>query len=171
MSDRGCGLCSHSELQAVEEALAAGTSGRAVARRWGVGRNVVARHRRDGHRGGQPVETEPGLVAEDTRARFEALYAEVMGALDRAEAFGNLSAVIRAQAGARAMLRSSLRRYGHAVRRATPTSPVDKQRAEEQWREAVRTFERAKGRGAVELAALAGYGRPWSRCTRSARRW
>jgi hypothetical protein len=126
-----------------------------VEARWLVGRNIIARHRRE--HGSGTRATDASLRSPEPGERFEAAYRAALRAVDWAEGTGSLPLVLRAQAGARAALRQSLRRFREGVRRPDPQPTAEElEQLEQNYLAAVDAYEQASGRGPLELAALAG---------------
>lgn len=141
-----CAACRHPDVDAIEAALAAGTSAREVARRFGLGRGIIARHVR--HIDTVTAEPSPDLLDPDPGRRAMASLDASLDVLERAEAHGRLPLLIGALRGARSAAR--------AVARLSegPVSDEDRIVVEQLYIRAVACCSRAVGRGGLELSAL-----------------
>ena len=141
-----CRACAHPDLAGIEAALAAGTSARAVARRYGIGRGVISRHLR--HSTAAATGPAPDLLDADPGRRAMAALDAALEALERAEAEGRLALTVAAIRGARSAARQV------ASLASGPISDADRLVIESLYERAVHVYSRCRGRGDLELRAL-----------------
>lgn len=149
MTETRCSACLHPAVGRIEEALRAGTPMRQVARAFGVGRGVLARHR---EHTSQSAASVPAL--EDARTVLEralALTEESMNALSRAEESGRLPMILSALKSCRSSARQLRRSYAEAA-----ASDSDRARLEILYQRAVGAYSRSVGKGQIEFSALEG---------------
>ena len=144
-----CSACLHPDVDSIEDALRTGTSVREVARRYGLGRGVLARHLTHT---GELVEATPGLIdARTVVERSLAIMEESLNALARAEESGRLPMILAALKGARASARQLRRGYAEQV-----ASDTDRTRVELLYARSVAAYSRSIGKGQLEFSALEG---------------
>jgi transposase-like protein len=103
-----CSVCDHPQVGEIDLALVDGGSVRAVARRFGVGRNAVHRHRKGGHiadalaKASEAAEVARG---DDLLTRVRELEGRALLILDRAEGAGELRVALRAIAEVRSTIK------------------------------------------------------------------
>jgi transposase-like protein len=119
---RPCTVCQHEGREAIDEAIVAGTPYRTVARRWGVTRDAVMRHR-DNH-------ISPALAkvaAEQKRGEAKSLLQRVAELADRTESLleraEQSGSVVQALAAVRE-LRGSYELLGRATGELRPEQGV-----------------------------------------------
>ncbi len=103
-----CSVCDHPQVGEIDLALVDGGSVRDVARRFGVGRNAVHRHRKGGHISDSLVRAaEAADVArgDDLLTRVRDLEGRALRILDRAERAGELRTALRAVAEVRSTIK------------------------------------------------------------------
>jgi transposase-like protein len=103
---RPCTVCAHSDLDAIDAALVAGGSLRDIARRFGLSKDAVARHR-DEHLPAALTEArdaEDAARADDLLAQVRQLQVRAHRILDRAEQTGDLRTALGAIREARGNL-------------------------------------------------------------------
>jgi transposase-like protein len=103
-----CSVCDHPQVGEIDLALVDGGSVRDVARRFGVGRNAVHRHRKGGHIVESLVraaETADVARGDDLLTRVRDLEGRAFRILDRAERTGELRVALRAIAEARSTIK------------------------------------------------------------------
>jgi hypothetical protein len=147
--DPRCSACLHPKVEAIEDALRAGTPARKVARAYGLGRNIVNRHR--AHvRGLEDAPEAAATLARGTLTERRLAAAELaFEALARAERAGRLPLVLGALRGARAASRQ-LRRDLEPEQ----LSGEERERVEALYQRTLRVLEGSRGLGSLELAAL-----------------
>jgi transposase-like protein len=149
MTEPRCSVCLHPQVEAIEASLRAGTPAREVAREFGIGRNVLARHRCHLQEPGANPSPSPALAGGTLTERRIASCERALFVLAEAEASGRLPLVVQALRGARASARM-LRRDTEAG----DLSSADRERVENLYQRTVAVVERSRGLGSLELASL-----------------
>ena len=103
-----CSICDHPERGEIDRALVEGGSVRDIARRFGVGRNAVHRHRKGGHIAealAKASEAADVTRGDDLLARVRGLEDRALRILDRAERAGELRTALHAIREARSTIK------------------------------------------------------------------
>jgi hypothetical protein len=121
-----CLACHHDDREAIDAALLQGTPLRALGRRFGLSKDSLHRHRRDGHIAGSLKVLHGEKVEARARSlldRIEDVVARVERVADSAEDEGKPALVLQAAKE----LRESIRLLGQATGelRDTPTTVVN----------------------------------------------
>jgi len=119
---RECAVCGHPDRQAVEEAILANASNRAIARQWRVSKDSVRRHVESGHVSARVAKAHAAAEvanADDLLQQLKALKNKAISLLVQAEREGDIRTALAGVKEARGCLEVLMEVEGELDRRGT----------------------------------------------------